>query len=815
MLSNITDQISNYLKDYNPKILTSIDINLNNTIIDNDNSSSEFNNLNSELINFYYKLIKLNTNSKFFEYGKNDLFENIEYEINLDDSLIKIINTLTNEIKYLSIVSFKDVSVYDTKTLEELVAVNLNLSLNEVLIPIDIENDFNLKDIKNIEEHIKMLKITNSPELMQIKNVNIYEKILNTNKIKSKKNINNNINLNDSNNATASKNSEILDNTKLDNAKEELKLFYSSRFIVLIENSQDALQRSIKEVFTKLNSIGIVGILEDIYLEYIFFSLFPGNTTKLKRKSIISNNEICSFVISNPVYGDIIKQKKYYTYILISKYNTPFYYNFYSQDNKNNLIIIKKQDNIFLNFLLAINLQKNINTLYINTTLENKMLAKVLNLSEESYFNIFELIKNKQNHNYIFHFFAILFNLFLNDKNEKDIQKNLLIEAIILIKLFNVSNIANIDQLINAYIKISKISEDSIKYLNVSYQVINYNDNLQNNNKNTNTDTNDNNIINNNDNIDLNNTENNQNTNINKVNNSNLKLEVLKILYILKENYSNFIFNENFNYKDFVIKQNNNSNINYSNLDQNLNLSLLSDSEFYKKYYPASDERKIPEFLHKKNFNHIFKQAYLFLYLGIKMQNNNLSNNVSKDEFDSNDHFDLNYDIYINLNKINNNSKNCNIIYLDNFEFLLDLQKQNILHVNIDKKKSKTLQDMNYLEFLMQLLNKNNYTLTTAVSVKHKEEINLNLFGHLFNFDIDKKLHTDLVNLEYKNNEQSILLNFDIEKLYGLNNLLKLSNYELDSFENYLKNNNPTQLKLNEYITKFLINKAKEMEFYA
>lgn len=845
ILSDITKAITTHLQDYKPKILSIIssldkipneinktessnnidakilnninatknniaknDINIYNQ--ENDLNYNENTNLKSELIDFYYQIINFNSNKCF-----NNIFSDLFYDINEDniitistnESINKSIHN-TSKKQYFKIISLKDVNLSNTEEIIKIISLNVNMCISEALIPVNTFSSSKTQQVNDwsfivtqkkahklqIQKKIQALSVANDENLMTINNFHAYKNLNQTS-------------------------SSLLVSDKA--------AFYISRFIVLFNDDIKKLQEEAKLVYGALQDSGLPAVAEDIMLEHCLSSYFAGNFYKIKRLSLVFEDQICIFsMFDHDKNGDFFIKNQYYTCVFKSIYDSNFYYNLFAKmqtnqytSNNNTLIISKFTDNAFLNFLTSMIMQKNTSNFYISSKSQNIIFSKIMGFKIIKSFNFFKLL-SKETFKYFFHFFRIIFISFyckenyceennqtylktnksnipleqITNQSTTTITTNLELnnqiqeEIVIFLKLLLLDKNKDISNILLKYKEIKTASVDvKTKIIFILEQISNYysefcgiDDNIKR------------------DNISSINDE------INSSNDKQLnEISVLNIIdnlsideYIIKNDQydiENLLINKANNY---LKTQKISNQINIFD-DLVLNLSNINDENFYAKHYPFNDERKIDIFLQKQKFNQIFRSSYIFLSLIVILPRINQNNNSNKLKIVYID--DLNLLSYLNF---------LNIDLIDE-----DFFSKNNTNINTEKSNTSNNNSKTYLSLLINLLKNNNQIFISSISSSNKKNIDINLFDNIFNFDIkhkaNNKKYNQLANLEYKNKEYHTYLKFNIDKLFGFHDILNLSNSDQKELLSAIEQKN-----YNEFLINFITKKQNKMQFF-
>jgi type IV secretion system protein VirB4 len=127
--------------------------------------------------------------------------------------------------------------------------------------------------------------------------------------------------------------------------------------VMVINSLKTGLINDCKKLYKALDDIGLIAIKENVYLPTIFWSQLPGNFRYLKRLHVIPSTKIGGYVslfnfptgkIKSNYWGDAIT-------IMPTALNTPYFFNFHSQNNGNTLIVGIKNTGktTIMNFLLS------------------------------------------------------------------------------------------------------------------------------------------------------------------------------------------------------------------------------------------------------------------------------------------------------------------------------------------------------------------------------------------------------------------------------------------------------------------------------
>lgn|GEM_PF-2930288 len=137
---------------------------------------------------------------------------------------------------------------------------------------------------------------------------------------------------------------------------------YNHRFgmeqttIMMVEETQQDLERAVYRMNNELSKHGLTFIHEDIKMEHAFWAQLPGNFSFIQRQNLVPEMEFCHFATlgSNAMGRKNTKWGEFITYFY-DKDNFIYYYNFHTEENGNTLIVsdIEEDRNIMTHFLLT------------------------------------------------------------------------------------------------------------------------------------------------------------------------------------------------------------------------------------------------------------------------------------------------------------------------------------------------------------------------------------------------------------------------------------------------------------------------------
>ncbi|GMO64054.1 MAG: VirB4 family type IV secretion/conjugal transfer ATPase [Rickettsiales bacterium] len=153
--------------------------------------------------------------------------------------------------------------------------------------------------------------------------------------------------------------------------------------LMIIADTKDELVKDIKEMYKKLDSIGLVAIKETVFLPSVFWSQLPGNMRYVKRLYFCPSNKVGNFfsLFSFPIgrlkfnyWGNAIS-------VVPTAIKTSYFLNFHNE-NRGNAFILGVDDTgltTILNFLVAQSLVRaNPRVFYIDTKRNSEVFISAI-----------------------------------------------------------------------------------------------------------------------------------------------------------------------------------------------------------------------------------------------------------------------------------------------------------------------------------------------------------------------------------------------------------------------------------------------------
>ena len=152
--------------------------------------------------------------------------------------------------------------------------------------------------------------------------------------------------------------------------------------IMVINKNKNDLNSDVKQLYKAMNSIGVVGVKETVYLPTLFWSQLPANFRYLKRLNITPTNKLGTYVsLFNFPTG-----KLKYNYwgnaitIIPTALNTPYFFNFHNR-NIGNTVIVGLEDTgktTIMNFLLSRTSKISPRIFYIDTMRSSEVFINAM-----------------------------------------------------------------------------------------------------------------------------------------------------------------------------------------------------------------------------------------------------------------------------------------------------------------------------------------------------------------------------------------------------------------------------------------------------
>ena len=166
--------------------------------------------------------------------------------------------------------------------------------------------------------------------------------------------------------------------------KPERKItFFERQINITISNkNKEALEQNLHQLASKLNSIGLLHVVEDVLIEHSLWAQLPGNFNYLKRISYTTIDYVAAFA---SFYSyNIGRTKNSFgkaLTILNSNKNNPYYFNIHNSKDKGLMCIIGKKKSgktLTTNFLVSETTKYNPQILYIATNSSSQIFVEGL-----------------------------------------------------------------------------------------------------------------------------------------------------------------------------------------------------------------------------------------------------------------------------------------------------------------------------------------------------------------------------------------------------------------------------------------------------
>lgn len=152
--------------------------------------------------------------------------------------------------------------------------------------------------------------------------------------------------------------------------------------IMIISETQKQLEDDIKMATERFNSLGLVAVREDLFLEHCFWAQLPGNFRYLARQKIINTYRIGGFAALHNFPDGSIAGNHWGPAVTVFRtvLNTPYFFNFHDRDLGHSLILGPKNSGktMLLNFLLAQSRRFNNKIFYFDFNNKAKCFIKAL-----------------------------------------------------------------------------------------------------------------------------------------------------------------------------------------------------------------------------------------------------------------------------------------------------------------------------------------------------------------------------------------------------------------------------------------------------
>jgi type IV secretion system protein VirB4 len=151
--------------------------------------------------------------------------------------------------------------------------------------------------------------------------------------------------------------------------------------IMVISELIDDLNNKSTRVLKEFTKLGFVLVKEDLNLEECFWSQLPANFVHIKRKMIVSKNNLAGFASTHYASAGKIKNKWGSAVTLLrTSLGNPYFFNFHSEHNGNTIVFGQNNTGktTLINFFLSECLKYNPSITIIESTTKSKAFVKLL-----------------------------------------------------------------------------------------------------------------------------------------------------------------------------------------------------------------------------------------------------------------------------------------------------------------------------------------------------------------------------------------------------------------------------------------------------
>jgi type IV secretion system protein VirB4 len=151
--------------------------------------------------------------------------------------------------------------------------------------------------------------------------------------------------------------------------------------IMLVESSQEALEKLTIRMNSLLNDVGIPAIREDLNLEHSYWSQLPCNFSFIARNEIMPFTNVGNFVsFGQCAFGSLTNKWGEYVALLSTALNSPYFFNFHINSNGHTILIGDNEEvkTTLLNYLVAESLKFQPKVLYLDFNRSAEFFIKAL-----------------------------------------------------------------------------------------------------------------------------------------------------------------------------------------------------------------------------------------------------------------------------------------------------------------------------------------------------------------------------------------------------------------------------------------------------
>jgi type IV secretion system protein VirB4 len=321
-LTELTEEMLNALSVLNPKKLS---IFLDDGVYYSEN------------IAFYNRLLQ-RTNQKF-ALDTSDVslsYSDIDYHV----GTYKLCLTEKGTNKYVAIVSLKDYHDVPSKALNEVLHLPLNLVITEVFY-----HHSNDKAAEHLKHQNYILKISEDEEMQEWFNLDSF-----------------------------------FGNTIDDSTKGHNNFFSQQISFMICNKDPEELEKNLHNLSKHLANIGLLHVVEDVYVEDGMWAQLPGNFTYLKRLTYTPINNLAAFT---SLYSFDPGQKNtslgMALTILRTNRGNPYYFNFHDLNNRATLAVFGPKGSgktMITNFLVSEATKYNPKILYLTTNNKSQIFIE-------------------------------------------------------------------------------------------------------------------------------------------------------------------------------------------------------------------------------------------------------------------------------------------------------------------------------------------------------------------------------------------------------------------------------------------------------
>lgn len=289
----------------------------------------------SEPLRFLGKIINLE--EKHYPLTFNDISKDLANSpIVFGNRDIQVVNS--NKSHFCSILSLKEYIEVPLELMDKVLNLNFEFIITQSF---DLFQDD--QQLKNYNDNLEILNISQDKALIEISNLSSYDDIAN---------------------------------------KKNIDFGSLQTTITIITDKFENLENEVSSALEKFGDLGLIMVREDVFLEHCFWSRLPGNFQFLKRQKTIKTLRVPGFSAINSFPSGSYNGNQWGPSVttLNTIIDTPYFFNFHTLDSGNTIICgpNRTDQNIFINFLICQSYQLDCNIYFIDSTSSSKALTKCL-----------------------------------------------------------------------------------------------------------------------------------------------------------------------------------------------------------------------------------------------------------------------------------------------------------------------------------------------------------------------------------------------------------------------------------------------------